>query len=138
MAEKRPASYLHQDTGPSQMLNQVVFAVDPGKPLRVGQYWHVACRHKAEAESGKLRRRGMMRRLKQKVSRPSKGWHSATPQPRNQVRVEMNIGTQRQGKRDVSVGQNRRKPLHRTSDVLSLIHISEPTRQAEISYAVFC
>ena len=23
-------------------------------------------------------------------------------------------------------------------DILSLIHISEPTRQAEISYAVFC
>src|SRR5665213_4008007 len=26
----------------------------------------------------------------------------------------------------------------RAADVLSLIHISEPTRQAEISYAVFC
>ena len=25
-----------------------------------------------------------------------------------------------------------------THDMLSLIHISEPTRQAEISYAVFC
>src|SRR5678809_1703457 len=25
-----------------------------------------------------------------------------------------------------------------TAEILSLIHISEPTRQAEISYAVFC
>src|SRR5665213_726486 len=32
-----------------------------------------------------------------------------------------------------------RLPPHAGSDVsLSLIHISEPTRQAEISYAVFC
>src|SRR5678809_58018 len=28
--------------------------------------------------------------------------------------------------------------LHGSEHVLSLIHISEPTRQAEISYAVFC
>ena len=28
--------------------------------------------------------------------------------------------------------------LGTTGDILSLIHISEPTRQAEISYAVFC
>ena len=29
-------------------------------------------------------------------------------------------------------------PLHADGSYLSLIHISEPTRQAEISYAVFC
>src|SRR5674476_518122 len=29
-------------------------------------------------------------------------------------------------------------PLHCVHYYLSLIHISEPTRQAEISYAVFC
>ena len=28
--------------------------------------------------------------------------------------------------------------LEQSAQVLSLIHISEPTRQAEISYAVFC
>src|SRR5665213_2033289 len=28
--------------------------------------------------------------------------------------------------------------IYRAADTLSLIHISEPTRQAEISYAVFC
>ena len=28
--------------------------------------------------------------------------------------------------------------LRQAGDPLSLIHISEPTRQAEISYAVFC
>src|SRR5678810_956106 len=30
------------------------------------------------------------------------------------------------------------KNLEKYSKILSLIHISEPTRQAEISYAVFC
>src|SRR5665213_4128484 len=34
-------------------------------------------------------------------------------------------------------GPRRRGLRHRAPD-LSLIHISEPTRQAEISYAVFC
>ena len=34
-------------------------------------------------------------------------------------------------------GQHRLN-LHASYAVLSLIHISEPTRQAEISYAVFC
>ena len=29
-------------------------------------------------------------------------------------------------------------PVENVTDTLSLIHISEPTRQAEISYAVFC
>src|SRR5678809_707979 len=32
----------------------------------------------------------------------------------------------------------RGKTLGGSSSILSLIHISEPTRQAEISYAVFC
>ena len=30
------------------------------------------------------------------------------------------------------------KGINETIEKLSLIHISEPTRQAEISYAVFC
>ena len=39
------------------------------------------------------------------------------------------------------VGSAIRRQLEQRGDVelvLSLIHISEPTRQAEISYAVFC
>ena len=36
------------------------------------------------------------------------------------------------------VQQDQRIPFELTSHHLSLIHISEPTRQAEISYAVFC
>ena len=34
--------------------------------------------------------------------------------------------------------QNSGELILDNNDLLSLIHISEPTRQAEISYAVFC
>src|SRR5678810_179720 len=40
--------------------------------------------------------------------------------------------------RNPSTGEPIMIPAHRVVTFLSLIHISEPTRQAEISYAVFC
>ena len=43
--------------------------------------------------------------------------------------------------RDISYGKgipNSKLDIITPADMLSLIHISEPTRQAEISYAVFC
>src|SRR5674476_1620763 len=43
----------------------------------------------------------------------------------------------RQGQ-SVNWRRSNRKPCKRSGCPLSLIHISEPTRQAEISYAVFC
>src|SRR5665213_560005 len=42
------------------------------------------------------------------------------------------------GKIQAQVGDMRERPARVKGERLSLIHISEPTRQAEISYAVFC
>ena len=40
--------------------------------------------------------------------------------------------------KDQMVKEERNEMKHQKNMLLSLIHISEPTRQAEISYAVFC
>src|SRR5678809_1216177 len=39
---------------------------------------------------------------------------------------------------DIRIRHNQAPTDHSMPVILSLIHISEPTRQAEISYAVFC
>ena len=59
---------------------------------------------------------------------------------RSSRRLQESLHTERQAEKTAEAGRLQFEAMKKSGKEvgLSLIHISEPTRQAEISYAVFC
>lgn len=114
---KRAASDLHEDASVGKPANDIVLFPNPAQPLGMRENRYVAGHLDSEEEFLEAHRSRVMRRLDKHIARVPERQQMPCPQPLDECRNDMIVGTRHQFERNTAFIKLPLKPLDRCADL---------------------